>query len=80
MTGTSRRRRASRRHVGASPIGLGYTKPNHYLEMAKALRENRDQLPYAWRILNDGCCDAVRSGPSGSATGRSAASTSARFD
>lgn len=65
MTVTSRRRRSSRRHVGASPIGLGYTKPNHYLEMAKALRENRDQLPYAWRILNDGCCDGCSLGTVG---------------
>lgn len=28
---------ASRRYVGPSPIGLGYTKPDHYLEIAKAL-------------------------------------------
>ena len=56
---------ASRRYVGPSPIGLGYTKPNHYLEIATALGENRDQLPYAWRILNDGCCDGCSLGTVG---------------
>ena len=30
--------RTGRRYVGPSPIGLGYVKPNHYLEMAKVLR------------------------------------------
>ena len=51
--------------MGPSPIGLGYTKPNHYLEIATALGENRDQLPYAWRILNDGCCDGCSLGTVG---------------
>jgi molybdopterin-dependent oxidoreductase alpha subunit len=55
----------TRRYVGPSPIGVGYTKPNHYLEMAKVLRENRDQLGYAWRILNDGCCDGCSLGTVG---------------
>ena len=27
-------------------------KPNHYLEMARVAWENRDQLPFAWRILS----------------------------
>jgi len=66
MTGTRKSRRGStRRYVGPSPIGLGYTKPNHYLEMAKVLRQNLDQLPYAWRILNDGCCDGCALGTVG---------------
>jgi len=51
--------------VSLSPIGLGHTKPNHYLEIAKVLRENSDQLPYAWRILNDGCCDGCSLGTVG---------------
>jgi molybdopterin-dependent oxidoreductase alpha subunit len=57
--------RQGRRPVSLSPIGLGYTKPNHYLEIAKVLRENRDQIGYAWRILNDGCCDGCSLGTVG---------------
>jgi molybdopterin-dependent oxidoreductase alpha subunit len=33
--------------------------------MARALGENRDQLAYAWRILNDGCCDGCALGTVG---------------
>jgi len=40
-------------------------KPNHYLEMAKVLAANRDALGYAWRILNDGCCDGCSLGTVG---------------
>ncbi len=48
-----------------SPNGLGHTKPNHYLEMAKIVWRNRDQLPYAWRILSRGVCDGCALGTSG---------------
>ncbi len=58
-------RATGRRYVSPSPIGLGHTKPNHYLEIAKVLRENSDQLGYAWRILNDGCCDGCSLGTIG---------------
>jgi len=40
-------------------------KPNHYLEMARVAWDNRDQLPYAWRILNEGCCDGCALGTTG---------------
>jgi len=40
-------------------------KPNHYLEMARAAWENRDQLGFAWRILRDGVCDGCALGTSG---------------
>ena len=40
-------------------------KPHHYLEMAKVAWENRDQLPFAWRILRDGVCDGCALGTSG---------------
>src|SRR5712671_2868203 len=46
-------------------FGLGRQKPHHYLEMAKIAWENRDQLPFAWRILNDGVCDGCALGTSG---------------
>ncbi|HLW61727.1 MAG TPA: FdhF/YdeP family oxidoreductase [bacterium] len=60
-----RRTGKARRYVSPSPIGIGYTKPNHYLEMAKVLGENSDQLGFAWRILNDGCCDGCSLGTVG---------------
>jgi len=61
-------RRAPRRRdlwAGWSPNGIGKTKPNHYLEMAKAVWENRDNLPHAWRVLNRGVCDGCALGVAG---------------
>jgi molybdopterin-dependent oxidoreductase alpha subunit len=46
-------------------FGLGQQKPHHYLEMARAAWENRDELPFAWRILRDGVCDGCALGTSG---------------
>ena len=43
--------------AGLAPNGVGQVKPNHYLEMAKVVWRNRDQLPFAWRILTRGVCD-----------------------
>ncbi|HET7747279.1 MAG TPA: molybdopterin-dependent oxidoreductase, partial [Vicinamibacteria bacterium] len=40
-------------------------KPNHYLEMARVAWENRDQLPFAWRILSQGVCDGCALGTTG---------------
>jgi molybdopterin-dependent oxidoreductase alpha subunit len=40
-------------------------KPNHFVEMAKIAWRNRDQLPYAWRILNQGVCDGCALGTTG---------------
>src|ERR671914_1847879 len=51
--------------VGPSPNGLGYQKPNHYLEMARTVWENKSQLPYAWRILSQGVCDGCALGVAG---------------
>src|SRR4029079_12656574 len=48
-----------------SILGIGRQKPHHYLEMARIAWENRDQLPFAWRILNDGVCDGCALGTSG---------------
>ncbi len=47
------------------PFGLGKDKPHHYLEMLEVLWDNRDALPYAWRILNEGVCDGCSLGPRG---------------
>ncbi|MCE7872877.1 hypothetical protein DYH09_21190 [bacterium CPR1] len=36
-----------------------------YLESVRAMWDNKDQLPYAWRILKDGVCDGCALGTSG---------------
>jgi len=46
-------------------FGFGQQKPHHYLEMARVAWENRDELPFAWRILRDGVCDGCALGTSG---------------
>ena len=46
-------------------FGIGRQKPHHYLEMARIAWENRDELPFAWRILRDGVCDGCALGTSG---------------
>lgn len=51
--------------AGLMPNGIGQVKPNHYLEMAKVVWRNRDQLPFAWRILTQGVCDGCALGTSG---------------
>jgi molybdopterin-dependent oxidoreductase alpha subunit len=48
------------------PIGLKrHPRPRPFAEMAQVLWENRDNLPYAWRILNHGVCDGCSLGPRG---------------
>jgi molybdopterin-dependent oxidoreductase alpha subunit len=42
-----------------------YRKPNHYAEMFRVAWQNRDQIPFAWRILNHGVCDGCALGTSG---------------
>jgi molybdopterin-dependent oxidoreductase alpha subunit len=51
--------------VSLVPYGLNQQHPNAYLDMAEAAWENRDNLPYAWRILRDGCCDGCALGTMG---------------
>lgn len=47
------------------PFGLGKPKPRHFREMLRIAWENRDNLGYAWRILNHGVCDGCSLGPRG---------------
>ena len=48
------------------PFGPGrHPRPRPFVEMAQVLWENRDNLPYAWRILNHGVCDGCSLGPRG---------------
>ena len=47
------------------PFGIGEQRPNNYLEIWKALWENKEQLAYAWRILTQGVCDGCALGTTG---------------
>jgi molybdopterin-dependent oxidoreductase alpha subunit len=47
------------------PFGIGEQRPNNYKEVFRAVWESRDNLGYAWRILNDGVCDGCALGTSG---------------
>ncbi len=51
--------------VGLLPNGMGLVKPNHYKEMLTTLWANRDQLPFAARILRNGVCDGCALGTTG---------------
>jgi molybdopterin-dependent oxidoreductase alpha subunit len=46
-------------------FGLHTQKPRHFRDMLRVAWENRDQLPFAWRILRDGVCDGCALGTSG---------------
>jgi molybdopterin-dependent oxidoreductase alpha subunit len=48
-----------------SPFGLGEDKPDNYRSIIDALRDNRGNLGYAWRILNHGVCDGCALGTTG---------------
>ena len=51
--------------AGFAPNGIGQIKPNHYVEMAKTIWRNKDELPFAWRILTRGVCDGCALGTTG---------------
>jgi molybdopterin-dependent oxidoreductase alpha subunit len=59
------RRMAPNLWVSWRPNGIGLQKPNHYGEMARTVWENRDNLPYALRILRQGVCDGCALGVAG---------------
>ena len=46
-------------------FGLHRQKPRHYSEILRVAWENRDQWPFAWRILTEGVCDGCALGTSG---------------
>lgn len=51
--------------VSKAPFGLGRIKPHHIRDTLKVAWENRDNLPYAYRILTQGVCDGCALGVSG---------------
>jgi molybdopterin-dependent oxidoreductase alpha subunit len=48
-----------------APFGLGHTKPKHFRDMLKVAWDNRDNLGYAWKVLNRGVCDGCALGVAG---------------
>ncbi len=47
------------------PFGLGQTKPKHFRDMTNVVWKNRDNLPYAWKVLSRGVCDGCALGVAG---------------
>jgi molybdopterin-dependent oxidoreductase alpha subunit len=47
------------------PFGLGATKPKHFRDMLKVVWRNRDNLGYAWKVINRGVCDGCALGVAG---------------
>ncbi len=48
-----------------SPFGIGQTKPKHFRDMFDILWKNRDNLPYAWKVITKGVCDGCALGVAG---------------
>ncbi len=48
-----------------SPQGIGKVKPHHLYETLKVAWDNKDELGYAWNILNKGVCDGCALGTTG---------------
>ncbi|MFC4557731.1 FdhF/YdeP family oxidoreductase [Virgibacillus kekensis] len=51
--------------VSKVPFGLGKIKPHHIRDTMKVVWENKDNLPYATRILTKGVCDGCALGVKG---------------
>ncbi|MSR66578.1 MAG: FdhF/YdeP family oxidoreductase [Pedosphaera sp.] len=49
----------------AIPFGIGTDKPKHFRDMLGVVWENRDNLPYAWKVLTRGVCDGCALGVAG---------------
>ncbi len=47
------------------PFGLGQIKPKHFRDMFSIVWKNRDNLPYAWKVLTKGVCDGCALGVAG---------------
>jgi molybdopterin-dependent oxidoreductase alpha subunit len=49
----------------AIPFGLGETKPKHFRDMVGIIWKNRDNLPYAYKVITKGVCDGCALGVAG---------------
>jgi molybdopterin-dependent oxidoreductase alpha subunit len=54
-----------RTFAGKIPFGIGQIKPRHFRDMARVVWENRDNLPYAWKVITQGVCDGCALGVAG---------------
>jgi anaerobic selenocysteine-containing dehydrogenase len=59
------RRSVASRLARLVPFGVGHTKPKHFRNMLGVLWRNRDNLPYAYKILTRGVCDGCALGVAG---------------
>ncbi len=50
---------------GCAPFGIGLTKPKHFRDMFQIVWKNRDNLPYAWKVITRGVCDGCALGVAG---------------
>ena len=57
--------RSRLRRAGASPFGIGHTKPHHFLEIVRTAWRNKHAPLYTWRVLRDGVCDGCALGTTG---------------
>ncbi|HVY70004.1 MAG TPA: molybdopterin-dependent oxidoreductase, partial [Verrucomicrobiae bacterium] len=48
-----------------APFGLGHVKPKHFRDMLGIIWRNRDNLPYAWKVITKGVCDGCALGVAG---------------
>ncbi len=53
------------RWAGYVPFGFGQQRPNNYFEVFRAAWESKDNLAYAWKVLNEGVCDGCALGTTG---------------
>src|SRR3954463_8986924 len=49
----------------AVPFGIGQAKPKHFRDMIGIIWKNRDNLPYAYKVLSRGVCDGCALGVAG---------------
>jgi len=47
------------------PFGLGQIKPKHFRDMLGIIWKNRDNLPYAYKVVTEGVCDGCALGVAG---------------
>src|SRR5437016_2608164 len=47
------------------PFGMGAVKPGHFRDMLAIVWKNRDNLPYAWKVITKGVCDGCALGVAG---------------
>lgn len=66
MSSTHAVRRSFRQKLkSCAPFGIGLTKPKHFRDMLHVVWKNKDNLPYAWKVITRGVCDGCALGVAG---------------